>query len=298
MTEPLTLATLQVEQKDILVLKSLLSLAEAPGRDHWEVAEGGEGYARVVDVDRPEGEALWEDLAQDDGLNVAFSRKRGFPARYLLHKPLRMGELLKVLDELAAAASEQTERDAWRAMMLNRPDNALPLSEHLRRRVWHQAVELSFEGLPSVFIDPGAGVWYSTATDRQLSEMLECSFPADQARPLCTQALVDATANLNQQNLTNLKWRAGLAQSCGELHPDLAGPVEFMLPQIPLQALSDTSYTRQARVLLSGPLSADQLMASSQSELADVAEFLNACYACGFLLVSHACAQRSVAVSN
>jgi len=93
------------------------------------------------------------------------------------------------------------------------------------------------------------------------------------------------TEGLEQQNLANLKWRAGLALSSGALHPDLAGEIRFMLPQVPLQALSDTAYSRQARILIRKPVDADELAESATADRSDVAEFLNACYTCGFLLL-------------
>lgn len=286
MAETRTLSALRVQDKDIKVLRSLLALSSEQIREPWSVSNDPDGNAAVVDVDDPEGEAMWEDLARGEVPAVALSRKRDFPARYVLHKPLRMSELMQVLDELSVAASGETERDAWRTMVLSADGDRLPLGEHLRRHAWTSAVAIELDDLPPLYIDAGSGAWFSAAGERQLSRILETRLGPRDARPLSAAELVEATEGMTQNNLANLKWRAGLAQSRGALHPDLAGEVRFMLPQVPLQALSDTAYSRQARVLLRGPMSADDLRSESRAGMEDVAEFLNACHACGFLLIS------------
>jgi hypothetical protein len=137
---------------------------------------------------------------------------------------------------------------------------------------------------PGLVIDPGAGVWYYGGSDREMSELLATRLRRSNVNSVSSHQLVDLTGRLEQQNLSNLKWRAGLGLSDGGLHPDLAGPVRFMLPQVPLQALSDTAYSRQARILIKQPL-LDELASASGADRGDVAQFLNACHTCGFLLL-------------
>ena len=285
MTEAFRLSTLSVSSKDLRVLKSLLGLSSGQSDQRWEIdPERDDGDAVLVDVDNPDGAAIWPEISQQNRPAVALTKRRDFAARRMLRKPIRSQQLLSLLRELLQETQSVVEEDEWPVLAFGQDAAALPLGEHLRRHTWDQPVLIGGDYLPELIIDPGAGVWYSGASDRELARLLRRQFAADDARPLTSHELVEHTQGLEQQNLANLKWRAGLALSSGALHPDLAGEVRFMLPQVPLQALSDTAYSRQARVLIREPLGVQELVPAAKADRSDVAEFLNACYTCGFLL--------------
>lgn len=276
-----------VDEKDIRVLRSLVGLAGSKTNLRVTVSEDDEGDVVLVDVDDEQGSAAWPELNRGPVPVVALSRRRDFPARFLLTKPIRSQPLIDLLTELGSAqagAGEGSGSVAWPVMAFG-DDDALPLAEHLRRHTWNGPVMLGGDGRPELIIDTGAGCWYSGASDRELAGMLSHGIPASAGRILSSSELIDHTNGLEQQNLTSLKWRAGLALSEGALHPDLAGDVRLMLPQVPLQALSDTAYSRQARLLIRVPMTADTLLVESKADRADVTDFLNACHACGFLLL-------------
>lgn len=286
MSVPLRLSTLNVSNKDLTVMRSLFGLSGATTEQAWEiVADKDDGDVVLVDVDHPDGEAVWPEISRRERPAVALTRQRDFVARRVLHKPIRSQPLMQLLAELASATDLSDNDGTWPVLAFGDDDSELPLAEHLRRHHWELPVLLGGENLPDLLIDPGAGVWYSSASDRELARMLRRNFARGAARSLASHELVERTQNLEQQNLTNLKWRAGLALSSGALHPDLAGDMRFMLPQVPLQALSDTAYSRQARILIRKPVAVDELAKNSNSDRSDVAEFLNACHTCGFLLL-------------
>lgn len=282
----LRLSTLNVSNKDQKVLQSLLGLSGGKSSNPWEIDfESGDGDALLVDVDNPDGAAAWSEVSQKQRPAAALSRRRDFAARFVLHKPIRSQQLIRLLSELSTATGDLELEGQWPTLVFGDDDAELPLAEHLRRHNWDQAVMIGGDYLPELVVDPGSGVWYSSASDRELAKLLRRQFARREARPLASHELVEHTRGLEQHNLANLKWRAGLALSSGALHPDLAGDIRFMLPQVPLQALSDTAYSRQARVLIRKPVDADELAESANSDRGDVAEFLNACYTCGFLLL-------------
>ena len=286
MSESFRLSTASVSSKDLRVLKSLLGLSEARSDQRWEIDPEGEGGdAVLVDVDNPDGAAIWPELEQQARPAVALSKRRDFPARLVLRKPIRSQQLMRLLRELVEAAQRPRREDEWPVIGFGDDGSPLPLAEHLRRHNWDQPVMIGGDYLPELVIDPGAGIWYSGASDRELAHLLRRRFALDDARPLSSHELVEHTEGLEQQNLTNLKWRAGLALSNGALHPDLVGDIRFMLPQVPLQALSDTAYSRQARVLIRKPVGVRELAEASNADRSDVIEFLNACHTCGFLLL-------------
>jgi hypothetical protein len=286
MVQTLRLSAYHVSSKDLKVLRSLLGLSGEQAGRRWIVdTEADDGDAVLIDVDNPDGAALWPELNTSDRRAVALTKRRDFPARRCLHKPIRSQPLQRLLGELAQPDGADDDEAGWPTLVFGDDDEDLPLAEHLRRHNWDQPVLIGGDYLPELVIDPGAGVWYSSASDRELSRLLRRHFVRGDAESLASHELVEHTAGLEQQSLANLKWRAGLALSSGALHPDLAGDVRFMLPQVPLQALSDTAYSRQARILIRRPVTAAELMDASGAERGDVAEFLNACHTCGFLLV-------------
>lgn len=282
----LRLSTLNVSSKDLKVLRSLLGLSGGKSDQTWEVeVDSDGGDAVLVDVDNPDGAAIWPEVSQDSRPAAALTRRRDFAARLVLNKPIRSQQLLRLLSDLSSASNDPGLEDQWPILAFGDDDAELPLAEHLRRHNWDQPVLIGGDYLPELVIDPGSGVWYSSASDRELARLLRRHFARGEARVLASQELVEHTQGLEQQNLANLKWRAGLALSSGALHPDLAGEIRFMLPQVPLQALSDTAYSRQARILIREPVQADELAENAKADRSDVAEFLNACYTCGFLLL-------------
>jgi len=267
----------------------LLGLSGGNADHVWEVDnDRDDGDAVLVDVDNPDGAAVWPEVGQSPRPAVALTRRRDFHARLVLHKPISSQQLRRLLADLSNASGWAEPAEQWPTLAFGDDEAELPLAEHLRRHNWDQPVMIGGDYLPELAIDPGSGVWYSSASDRELARLLRRHFARNEARVLSSHELVEHTGDLEQQNLANLKWRAGLALSSGALHPDLAGEIRFMLPQVPLQALSDTAYSRQARTLIRKPVEAAELAEIAKVDRADVADFLNACYTCGFLLVDSA----------
>ncbi len=288
MTDLLRIQVRYLVDKDVRVLRSLVGLAGSKADVRVTISEDDEGDVVLVDIDEPDGASAWPELNRGSVPVVALTRKRDFPARFMLTKPIRSQQLNQLLGELRHADLDEDSGEAlptWAVMSFGDDDDALPLAEHLRRHHWEQPVMVGGDEFPELIIDTGAGAWYSGASDRELARLLEHAFKASSVRGLTSVELIDHTNGLEQNNLTNLKWRAGLALSEGALHPDLAGEVRLMLPQVPLQALSDTAFSRQARLLIRQPMTADELTEESRAERGDVACFLNACHACGFLVL-------------
>lgn len=295
MAETLILSALQVSDKDLKVLRSLLNLTAARAKARWEVSTAPGGEVTLVDVDTDDGAGLYANLTQNGNSKaVALTRQRGSSAPFVLHKPLRVAQLIRVLNELSVDTWSESGRRKWHPVIMVLDEAELPLAEHLRRHNWTRPVVLGGDSGQELFIDPGSGAWYSNASTQALATLLEHRLPAASARPLSSGELVARTEGLVRQNLAVLKWRAGLAQARGALHPDLASQASFMLPNVPPPALADTAYLRLARIMISRPVTFVELLDESGAEPEDAVEFLNACHACGFLLVH--CAEPRTAL--
>ncbi len=305
MPETLTLSTFHVGPKDLMVMRSLLNLAG--GRDSgrsWQISDGSDGDVKLVDVDQDEGEDIWKQLTQEGQAVIALSKRKDFPASHLLHKPLRSRAFLKVLTDLAeggsgvdvsagvdeeapSAPDEPAEANVWQAIDVDERAETFTLAEHLRRQSWSKPVVITHPGWPLILIDPGSGAWFFDGSISELSPpMFAEPMPVKAGVPISSADLVDRVSGHRQRPLSELKWFAGLAQSRGRLHPDLLGEVEFMLTQVPAEAMKNEQLHRLARILIRGPISLEDLRSESDQPPENVMAFLNACYTSGKLLVN------------
>lgn len=312
MTETLSVSALHVSAKDLMVMRSLLNLVNGRGDGYsWQLLEQLGGDLTIVDVDSSDGRQAWDGLVQHTGALIAMSADKQFAAPALLLKPLRARDFLALLRRLAGdqavpggptevmpprgtptAPSEPSTKTS--AVGLDETDPSEPVTEpgltladHLRLQTWTGPVALTWTGWPLILIDPGSGAWFYDGSIGDLE-------PTEFARPLPERAgvalssneLVDRIHGHRQRALSELKWYAGLAQMPGRLHPDLRGECQFMLAQVPVEAMKNDLLRELAQIVLRGPIELSELVAESGQPDANVVAFLNACYASGKLLIN------------
>lgn len=301
MAADLTLSALNVGPKDLMVMRSLLNLAGGrDGSESWQILEQPGGDVAIVDVDSEDGEARLEELNQLSPLVIALTRRKDFSGRFVLHKPLRSREFLNLLTRLASGdvgsdpqvevEPEKSEpvdlQSDWPAMDEFQNGN-YTLAEHLRRQTWKKPVVITHPGWPLVLIDPGSGAWFFDGSITDLSPpMFALSMPATAGVQVSSAELVDRVQGHRQRPLSELKWFSGLAQARGRLHPDLVGEVQFMLTQVPAEAMKNEQLHRLAQILIRGPIGIDELRDESGHAPETIMAFLNASYTSGKLLVN------------
>lgn len=295
MPQKKVLSAVEVSNKDLMVLRSLMNLMNRELEDHWELSEQTGGDVALIDVDTETGATLWEHLARDGDPAIALSRQRKFPARFVLHKPLRSREMIRVLNELTTAASTPASQEGWQAMVLGHKPQHLTLAEHLRRHTWNAPVMLNGSQKPAVLIDPGSGAWYCRGELDELEPLFDTTLSPDVAKKLTSSEFVDRCSNMTQRPLSDLQWRAGLSQSRGAVHPDLVGAVNLMLTHVPRQARQTDRHMRLAQCLTRGPQTLEDLKEATNEDTETIAGFVNACYACGYLLVNRDRKQTALA---
>lgn len=304
MTDQPTLSALHVGSKDLMVMRSLLNLAG--GRDSgqaWRISEKAGGEVTLIDVDSAEGEEIWRSMTQRGQAAIALTRRKDFSARFLLVKPLRSREFLKLLTALSSGdpdgGESQVEFDTpapklssvsesvWQPLEFARDRDHCTLAEHLRRQTWKKPVVITHSGWPLVLIDPGSGAWFYDGSIADLTPLMFAEpMPASAGVPVSSADLVERVQGHRQRPLSELKWFAGLAQSRGRLHPDLMGEVVFMLTQVPSEAIKNDILHQLAQILIRGPISLDDLREESGQPPENVMAFLNGCYTSGKLLVN------------
>lgn len=300
MSDPMILSALKVGPKDLMVMRSLLNLAGGRGSGQtWEISEQVGGDVTLVDVDSDEGRETWEGLNELGQPVIALTRNKKLDARFTLSKPLRSRDFLTLLTKLAAGEfsveeEELTEsresasvQSIWQAMEVSEQKGQFTLAEHLRRQTWKKPVVITHPGWPLLLIDPGSGAWFFDGSISELTPpMFAESMPASAGQPVSSADLVDRVQGHKQRSLSELKWFAGLAQSRGKLHPDLMGEVEFMLTQVPGEAMRNEQLHRLAQILIREPQTIEELLEQSGQPPENVSAFLNACYTSGKLLVN------------
>jgi len=300
MTKLLTLSAIGVGPKDQMVMRSLLNLAGGRGGSQsWSFSDSVGGDVALVDIDNPDGEDVWKQLTQRGQRVIALTRQKDFPARFRLLKPLRSREFLKLITALAAGELDDRPDPArqgdvkaeaesiWQAIDVGEQHGHFTLAEHLRRQTWTKPVVITHPGWPLLLIDPGSGAWFFDGSIGDLAPpMFAEPMPSAAGIPVSNSELVDRVQGHRQRPLSELKWFAGLAQSRGRLHPDLLGDVQFMLTQVPGEAMKNEQLHRLAQILIRGPITLDGLRDQSGQPPENVMAFLNACYTSGKLLVN------------
>ncbi|TVQ30155.1 MAG: hypothetical protein EA370_14045 [Wenzhouxiangella sp.] len=309
MAADLILSALNVGPKDLMVMRSLLNLAGGRGgSDSWEISAQPGGDVSIVDVDSEGGEGLLEEQNQLSPLVIALTRRKDFQGRFVLHKPLRSREFLRMLNQLASGdfepevapqvaepepPTEVIADSIWQPMTPAQAGH-YTLAEHLRRQTWKKPVVITRPGWPLILIDPGSGAWFFDGSIADLAPpMFAEPMPESAGVPVSNSDFVDRVHGHRQRPLSELKWFAGLAQARGQLHPDLMGGVQFMLTQVPSEAMKNAQLHGLAQILIRGPITLDELHQESGQAPANVMAFLNASYTSGKLLVNRAAAAAS-----
>lgn len=300
--EEVTVSVVGVGAKDCMVIRSLLNLANGRGGGPlWSLTENGRGDLTLVDVDSEAGQKAWERL-QTASTAIALSADKQFAASARLHKPLRAREFFAVLESVSGlsrvpASPSDTPTpgvEGPEAGALRResgPSSASggserTLADHLRLQTWNSPIVLTHPGWPMLPIDPGSGAWFYDGAIGDL-EPAQFSLPIPDSAgvALTSGELVERVRGHRQRLLSELKWYAGLAQMPGRLHPDLRSDLQFMLVQIPSEAMENPRLHALAQLALRGPVTLKDLLNESAQPEVHVFAFLNACYASGKLLI-------------
>ncbi|GAB4193708.1 MAG: hypothetical protein Tsb002_24420 [Wenzhouxiangellaceae bacterium] len=282
----LTLSTAGLSAKDHTVLKSLFSLMERELEQPWQLTPEAHGDMFLVDVDSADGRSLWGQLNLEKGSQcAALTRDRDFNAPFLLHKPLRTRELLRLLNEYSTAAHGEAEQGMWRTLVLSHKPEHYTLAEHLRRRSWSGPVMLRRIGAKDLVIDPGSGSWYANAELDDLLPHLTTELGAQEAYPLGQRDLLHYSNKLSRQSLIDLQWYAGLSVGGGQLHPDIQTDDRIGMMRVAPQVKANPVHQQLAQILIEQPCTPDELAQRSGAPVDDIARFLNACLFCGWLIV-------------
>lgn len=158
--------------------------------------------------------------------------------------------------------------------LLEREGEGSPLAQRLR---------LQAEGLPEILLDPRERVWHSSSSLKGLSGWATRKLRADDARHISDADFAAASASLPSHSLARLKWLVHLVRGDGQLEPALDPNARYKLTRWPQSEREFPKHFRIATMMLKSAAPLEEIAELSGASVADVANFINAYHALGFI---------------
>lgn len=158
--------------------------------------------------------------------------------------------------------------------LLDREGEGSPLAQRLR---------LQAEGLPEVLLDPRERTWHSSSSLKGLSGWATRNLRSDDARHISDGDFTVASAALPGQPLARLRWLVHLVRGDGQLEPTLDPNARYKLNRWPQSEREFPKHFRIATMMLKSAASIEEIAELSGASVADVANFINAYHALGFI---------------
>lgn len=144
-------------------------------------------------------------------------------------------------------------------------------------------LHLQASGLPELFIDTHDQTWHSAASLKGLTPWCTRAFAHGDVQVIGETDYARHTATLASQPLARLKWLAHLVRSDGELEAGLDAKARYKLSRWPQSEREFPKHFRIATVMLKQACTVDEIAAQGGASTADVANFINAYNALGYI---------------
>ena len=144
-------------------------------------------------------------------------------------------------------------------------------------------LHLQASGLPELFIDTHDQTWHSAASLKGLTPWCTRAFAHGDMQVIGEADYARHTATLASQPLGRLKWLAHLVRSDGELEAGLDAKARYKLSRWPQSEREFPKHFRIATVMLKQACTVDEIATQGGASTADVANFINAYNALGYI---------------
>ena len=175
---------------------------------------------------------------------------------------------------VAAAPTPLPQHPRTLLELIEREGEGSPLAQRLR---------LQAEGLPEILLDPRERTWHSSSSLKGLSGWATRSLHAEDARHISDADFASASASLPSQPLARLKWLVHLVRGEGQLDPALDPGARYKLTRWPQSEREFPKHFRIATMMLKSAAPLEEIAELSGAGIADVANFINAYHALGFI---------------
>lgn len=144
-------------------------------------------------------------------------------------------------------------------------------------------LHLQASGLAELFIDTHDQTWHSAASLKGLTPWCTRAFAHGDVQVIGEADYTRHTATLASQPLARLKWLAHLVRSDGELEAGLDAKGRYKLSRWPQSEREFPKHFRIATVMLKQACTVDEIATQGGASSADVANFINAYNALGYI---------------
>lgn len=157
-------------------------------------------------------------------------------------------------------------------------------------------LRLAAEGLATVLLDPQERVWHSASTLKGLAGWCDRALSPTDVQSLDTQEFAAEAASMTAHPYMRLQWLSHLVRGDGHLDAGLDVNARYKLSRWPQSEREFARHFRIATVMLKQATTLDEIAAQAGATIAEVANFVNAYHAVGYIDQEHI--ERSQEVAN
>jgi len=312
-----TIAVTGVTENDAARFASLLERHRNKLDVSWASGDASEADLLLVDVESPYGQMDWLRARSRGRLVIAYtSASEPLEPEFSLRKPVVGGDLVALLNRIGAnldakpqapaplqPANAANYEPAAPALTVVRTPEAVvrtpevpapPTTAPLPNAAFIDDVVVALdpgegpmrlvcEGLPSIIIDSAKQRWHAGVGLKALAGWCKLPMGRDQMVRLDAEEFASAVEILPGQPYSRLVWFAHLMRGEGNLDPTLPADARYRLNRWPLVEREFPRHFRIATAMMRGIGSLEEIAAQSTASVADVADFINAYNALGYV---------------
>jgi hypothetical protein len=305
-----TIAVTGVTEHDAARFTSLMERHRSKLDVSWANGDASDADLLLVDVESAYGQMDWLRARSRGRLVIAYtSASEPLEPEFSLRKPVVGGDLVALLNRIGAnldakpqapaplqsANAANYEAAAPALTVVRTPEvPAPPTTAPLPNAAFIDDVvaaldpsegpmRLVCEGLPSIIVDPAKQRWHAGVGLKALTGWCKLPLGRDQMVRLDAEEFASAVEILPGQPYSRLVWFAHLMRGEGNLDPALPADSRYRLNRWPLVEREFPRHFRIATAMMRGIGSLEEIAAQSTASVADVADFINAYNALGYV---------------
>lgn len=275
-------------------------LDELPQRlqGRWHVAERAAADLLLVDTESVYGHMDWLRERSSGRLVAACAAQPdAYRGELCLPKPVLAADLATLLNRAgallssaapAAAPDPAEEAAPAPAAVPSAPAPAGLLDLLEGAAAAEGRIRLAAEGRPTLLLDPAARCWYAEGGLKSLAGWCSQPIGAEAIHAVSADAFDAAVSGLTAQPYPRLVWLAHLLRGGGRLDAALDPAARYKLSAWPPSEREFPKHFRIATAMLREAATVEEIAGHSSATAADVADFVNAYHAIGFVEVSPA----------
>ncbi len=149
-------------------------------------------------------------------------------------------------------------------------------------------LRLSADGLPTLLLDPGERMWHSPSSLKALSAWCIRTLTADDVHHADDLDFAKEVETMPGHPYARLQWLIHFVRGDGQLAPNLNAKARYKLSRWPQSEREFPKHFRIATIMLKQAGTLDEIAELGGATTADVANFINAYHALGYIEQEHA----------